>query len=392
MKKIIVLSYSLTQASAEAYHQIICELKKKGYSVRLVGLISEIYFPVRKFAFQSYQKHGYETVVLRDKENLEKIISKFKPSVFIADNERSIAVELYKACEEKNIPTILLEHGLNLNPGILYRLRFLSLIKRIGNRILHFMGKTSGSMSAQLNFSICLYGGRNYQIYRNFGVAKQRLHDTGFPYFDLVKRAKTENVKNFKNKKDKNKKEKTVLFISSGISKYTNNQQDLDNFYNYVVEIAKELNNNCRFFIRQKPGAEDFSKISSSMKEKLIKFNISFLPPGKASFVEITAYDLIAGDPSVVLLEAMILKKPVIIFQYANLSHVTDFINEVWRKKLQTIVIRNVGEISNLSSRVFSDSYEERLKKNLKKYEKYLFCRLDGHAGARVAEVIIKSL
>lgn len=172
-----------------------------------------------------------------------------------------------------------------------------------------------------------------------------------------------------------NNDKKVVLFTStwvksgmSALNKWKNKLQDLAETYNILVTIHPWNSKNDKKEISETPGV--------------------YLIPDEYTLPYIMISDFCVGDTSTILCECCALDKPLITFKTPCSKRSLTSTNEILDKI--SIRINDFSEIVPAIQKYISEpdfKKKERAEANL-----YMFDNLDGKAGKRVAEEIIKLL
>lgn len=410
MKKITVMSHALTPQSVGSFQTIVANLERRGFEINHIGVTeSSTMKNVRKATGAAYQKFLKNVYVLPDIDdhnfvpNVEKIIARHKPDVFLTDNERIISVFLINYLQEKMVPSVMVDHGYLSKPPLIYMNPFCRMFKhqfdmlrnyRIrNNRHLDLKQKVKLLMSnpsgTKGDYLICAGNMLNKNNYLKFGVPEKRITLTGFSYFD--------NVVSYKKSLPPPHslipaRRKKILIISSGIGMITGKRKDAETFADFVINAACLLSRDFDLTMRFKPGENIFSMLSPLTSQKLKSAHLMFDNLQDKSYQAVASHDLVMGDASFVLLEALIFHKPVIVFRYHSSSLYDYHLDYFFKTRSGMLILDNPPQVQEYVVTAFSKGYQHLLKENLKKNESDFFTKLDGHAGERVADVIQKTL
>lgn len=414
-KKINLLVLANAIHSVESYRQVASSLKKQGFEVNVLGLSPRKWneskfdnvgtsFTKHKYKYYEIPRINYKTEKLvtgKKYKNqfkksidtilnfLENILKKEKVDVFVTDGDRHIPILISKYLSSRGIPTVLIDHG--LGNGFSYALVYKNIIRKKiidASRLIFYkiptLLKKQNDFEAFLdNPRIKLFGENekcflcsfckiNSSFYKKYEVNTNNIFDTGYPYFDKVYQ------ESFKEKKI-GRKTKKVLFVSTGFGIW---KKELgEDFYNKAESFKTMKGKNLDIFVRLKPG-EKFPS-----ERKSVKFDDNRIMSYKA----VRNYDLVVGDASMVLLEALLLKKPVVILRNKKAVLVDKIVLEVWRKYLDVIAVDDAQELKNVLKIALSRSYQLKIYENFLKYKNEILNGFDGKAASRVAKVILKA-
>ncbi len=412
MKKITILSHALTQQCVDSFQAIVSDLSKRGYEIEHIGITeSSTLKSVRQAANDAYHKLLKNVYALPNIDEddfipcVENIINRHHPTIFLTDNERIISIFLIHYLQEKNIPSVMVDHGYLSKPPFFY----LNPVFRLVKHELDIFKKNMISQStnsdlkqkAKLlmncppgtkgNYPICAAGGLNKTNYLRYGVDAKRISVTGFPYLDHVISYKKSSRQRQDVKNDSGNRKK-ILIISSGIGMLSGQKEDAEKFINFVITIARLAGENFDIILRFKPGENIFSMLSTKTLSQLKSANLRFDDSSKKSYFSVVKSDLVMGDASTVLFEAVIFNKPVIVFRYSKIQSYDNDLNYFFRKRMGFLIMENPFAAEALIKKALTSSYRRFLAKRLKENEYHFFCNLNGRAAERVGEIITKSV
>lgn len=429
MKKITIISFASDTHVVDSYHSIISYLKEK-YDVCHIGITSELWYKGTGFAKNQYESYGYEAFYLPRISNnktqitfdpnssteinnsipsinsfIKNLIINNNPNIFLFANEEFLPLFVYNIFEEFNIKSILLEHGYGYSLNYLKepKKRFTSLvvsIKKIIKQILKIDSACDNRKKLNLqdlkieefdikpfgkngNYYIATFSEFTFNLLKRNKIAKKRLYKTGYPYIDKIVNLSSKEIT-----KKENEKRKKILFVSSGWG--SGGGEDVKiaiNFYNSIIKLASFLQNNYDIFLRLKPNEDLNLFLDSDILTKIENLKIQYDDNSLPSYESINNYDMLIGDSSMVLLEAIILKKPFIVLKYNNNKDILYYFNKYIMKKINPTTIDG----NNFSDKIndsFKPSYLRKLYKNLKQHQKYLFNSIDGNSGKRISQLI----
>lgn len=399
-KNLRIVSFALTRAMVDAYFETIKRLERHGYRVNHVGLVDPNCPQGSTVAEVAYRQYHWPVTKISPglshqalREFIERFCNHYQPDVFLIDNERPLMVSIIKIISEKKIPIVFIGNCPFSPTPLIYNNWFLRLLKKSVDAIKIFFLPSLLTVppGCQGDYEMCVYAGKDFLTLRKYGVNEKRIHLTGYPYFD----------KAFKKaiKQKQKRKLKKILIVSTGWGILTNCLENALNFYNFVIQIANvaKRQNRYSFFLRLKPGEDINSFLPQDKIEKIKSCGISLIKTETRSLDILNKYDGIIGDASQVLIEALILRKPILVFKYGQTkssiynSYNKD-IKELWQEKLHVLTLERPAEILSFLPHFFSKKYLNDLRVGFKKEEKELFCKLDGKAGKRVADVIMDAV
>lgn len=164
------------------------------------------------------------------------------------------------------------------------------------------------------------------KIYVNNGLAENAIKVTGQPYFQYVKLFFRPN----------NNEVKKVLFISEPLKETYGSDQKVKQKKGYteyeiisnVIETFRELNNDSKIFIsvrlHPKDSVNKYDNLFSILKSKDKKIEFSY-DDEPDNIKSILSSDLVVGMTSMMLLEAILLGKPILSVQI-NLKETDEFV------------------------------------------------------------------
>ncbi len=430
-KKISIISLACAPFAVEAYDETVKCLEKKGCEITHIGFSVKNWIPSDYHdVSMTYRKFNYPVFVIprvnpesmqiacvpdyrfefqRSFAEIHKwlvaMIRQYHPDIFLIDNERPVTILIAKMLkEDARIPVIAFGyHSFIYSYNRIYRniywkkiIDLFRLFKYgIPKRIKRLLGKNDWEIFVSCpkvdlfgeNESdiICSASGIDTKTMIKYGVSASKIIEVGSPYFD-----KAVNYKNkFRTLVDKRSKKK-ILIISSAFA-YGNKSKIINNYYELVCRMVNKLSDKYDFYLRFKPSVMLPDFLPKRIKKIINKIKTD--DNSKTAYEAIYHYDLIMGDVSFVLYEALIGKRPIAMFNYRqpqNVSEINFLKKEVGIKEIK---IENTdSEIDSIISVAFSKKYLELILKNFKNQEYNLFYKLDGKCGERAAAIITKTL
>ncbi len=318
-------------------------LDKKKYSV--LGGAIEYYFGSRKRFFE----------IVDFVEGFRNFLKMESPSmVFLPDETIDIGRAVSYVCKMENVPCLVMQHGSITDEGAEPTESY--AIKKIvfGKAIKDFLA------------------GR--------GMNAEKIEITGSPLYDSFSRKiNREEVEILKEKFGIEKNDKVVLFASTG-----DNNRALPRL-SALFEFAKK-NPNLKIIIKQHP-AEYHKKKYENFYIRLAEKNLINIAVSKDELRTLLYFsDVFITDFSTTILEALIVKKPIILMNFEReflYKNYPQFKGVIWH-------VYNKNE--------FMEAMLEALKTKMgKKEEKYIhkiiewnMYRADGNASKRILQLIEK--
>lgn len=407
-----LISFTSSKVIVDSYHRIIASLKSQNVLVNHIGIASDFWYVGN--AYSAYTSYGYEAFQLprisgnqvswwKEKninneylQSLESIYLFFKeiiakrcPNAFLfADDQGPIEKFIIRIFNDNHIPVVMLEHGhcvIVLNPQRPWLDRY------------SIENKTTSSIENTLNiypegfngnYYICSYSGISTIALISNGIHSSRIKDTGYPLWDLIYQLREVN------KEKNNNEKKKILFVSSGWGMFGDTYKEGgSNFYNFFISLCYILQDHYEIYLRLKPGENLLDTLNENLLSKINTLNFTYDDNSVSSYDTIQHYDLILGDHSTMLIEAMLLDVPVVLLRNP-IKNVPGYITYT-----NFLTLLTLDEITNDSEKIIStietalsDKYLVYQKEQLQKNEKYLFHILDGKAGYRVAQVLLEAI
>lgn len=418
--------FTLTSARHEvdAYHHVIEALKKRIYIRAHMGISTDLWYSGNSLgAYLKYSYEGehlprpsgqttswwYSPNILQEfresmpslKQFILNLIDSKKPGVFLIDDDTWILeVFIIQLFNERKIPVVLLEHG----PGFAYSLEVKGEIlshtirQSMGNLLSNLKYKImTACMGPQLprvrsfglngKYLICTYSKKTREILTKHGVNPNIIRDTGFPAFDSIIKSKP-----FLTENHKQRTRRRVLIISSGRGRFGDKDYAVT-YYKFIVKLYAILK--CRYdcYLRLKPGEDLAEFLNKNVLNDLLSCGIEFDDNKVLSEVAIPEYDLIIGEPSNLLYEAILLERPVILI---DSDHTSKICSPTWHFLyligMLTIDDRLTAyEIKEFVESAVRPDYLIGLTAKFRENADYYFNNcIDGRAGERIADVVME--
>jgi len=218
------------------------------------------------------------------------------------------------------------------------------------------------------------------------GVAPSRLRPTGYPYLDQYARRRQTLIARPKPNRPK------LLIVSSGCGIF--GQLDRARcFYKLAIEVIEDLKDFYEIVFRFKPGETLDLFLEPHMIKRLMATEVA-LDWSTANLSEtLPKYDLVLGSGSSILLEALILKVPVVIFadELDYLLKHSHPMGKILGSMLNCLSLKTSADARTMVCEALSPHYLAHLDQAMFAYEEPLFHRLDGQSGKRVAQIILEA-
>jgi len=288
-------------------------------------------------------------------EGIKNFIDKEKPSIFILPDEFiDIGRAVSYICKKKKIPCLVMQHGLISNDLFESKETF-------ANKKIVF-----GKFAKDFLISI--------------GMPNEKIVVTGSPVYDsLINEKISEQDKRMLRDKFGIGDEKVILFAS------TWNLERAERRLRILFKIVKKIPN-LKIIIKQHPSEYHQKKFEKFYLEFAKKYGVSVIVSKRNMGEMLQISDIYITDFSTTVLEALILKKPIILtnfekeFTYENYP---EFPRLIWHADNYDDVYRAI--INSLKYKP-SEKQEEFRKKIIKSN----IYRDDGKATERIVELIKK--
>jgi hypothetical protein len=430
---LVIFSTASSAHVVDAYQEIIAALNSEGVTVKHVGLSLDLWNG--RNASEAYRQYGceifdiprasgnntpawhtqdihkeiYDSLGLLRKL-IEQVTAQFSPDVFlIADDRGQLEVSMIRYFNARKIPVVLLEHGVFYkdNPEITIGYKLGNYAKKLSEFCLNLMRPIRRLLKPQDyyyklarvnkfghngNCLICSYSEMTKERLLKYDIPPSKIRDTGFPHFDRFFRAAQANLnKQSPTSEDNGLK---ILLISSGQGIFGRRER-AEKFYNFLLKLVNAMKDSYKIFLRLKPGERLESFLNEELLNLIKQSKIEFDNNTRSLLDVLPNYNLIMGEPSSVLLEAVIMKKPVILTKYydsqeqGQIKIPLDFILD---DILGILKLTDYTQVNEAITAALSEDYINRCSRKLVENERFLFHRLDGKAGYRVAQVILEQV
>lgn len=345
-----ILLFSRDPGGANTVAPLYKKLMDKGYEVMLYG---------KDIALSKYNQYELTGMDINDKlecisqEEIHKFLLKESPDFLITGTSADDFTEkyLWKSAEKLNIKSFAI-----LDQWVNYGVRFSQFSV---NELEEY---NRNKKHPYLPYRILVMNEYAKQQIINEGINEEKIIVSGQPYFDYLieKQENTDKCKITDLKKALCKNEDTVLvtYVSEPISKTYNENDESEHywgytertifkqFFNIINTIAEAYKINIKLIIRLHPKEDDnnYDDIIDYIDSKYI----SILTDKKIDgFNLMCASDLICGMSSMFLIEAAIIRKPIVSMQMGL-------------KRENSFILHKKGILKSIL-------YEKDLEKKLKK-------------------------
>jgi glycosyltransferase involved in cell wall biosynthesis len=223
----------------------------------------------------------------------------------------------------------------------------------------------------------CVSGPRSESLWRESMKAKKKIVVTGQPRFDILARANTvydehEIRKKFGLASDK----KTLLWVTDSGLPLEEKRRNISVVYN-TINLLKNL----QLIIKPHPAEDQLFAYSEN------KTYVPIMVKGNASMAELLfGCDAMMTKSSTTVLEAAILRKPVIVLNLSGKPDALPYVEE----GVAVGVYREVDLASAIQNVLYNTEVRERLLEEQSKFAYENAYVQDGKASERVAELILQ--
>jgi hypothetical protein len=145
---------------------------------------------------------------------------------------------------------------------------------------------------------------------------------------------------------------------------------------------------------RFKPGERPHVAAYSDLVAEMGALGVQF-DDGDIEFHQaIQDYDLVLGEPSGALFEAVMVRKPTVLLDYSDrLYGRRDWsLGRMLREYLELLCLRDLSQAETIITQALTAAYAGHLSRQLRRYEEFLFNKVDGNAGLRVSQVLLETI
>jgi len=238
------------------------------------------------------------------------------------------------------------------------------------------------------DYLICTYGQLTSNVLIQHGVKSSLIRGTGYPYLDrFVVASKERRPTRRSNGRPR------LLIVSTGHGIF-GDLLGARRFYDFLSDIISPLGRDYEIVLRLKPGEDVTLFLDDDRIEQLRSLSLKYDDNTVPSLQALPQYDLVLGDASSVLLEAIILNIPVIVFSYSG-SFQTRYkcsMESILRNDLGILALESASEAPSAMKYALSIEYAAELRSRLETNSEFLFNGLDGQASDRVGRVMLEAL
>jgi len=414
---ISILSFGHSRYIITAFHEVIYFLSSINIQVEHIGISPDLWYtPESHKCAQAYKEYDCEFHFLPREQGkktsfwftpeinkelnrslpmiarfLYEMVKKYKPDVFIiGDDWGALEVFVMQYFNWKRIPIVFMEHG----PAIFncQLMENVQLKKRMqqdwSNEKYHVPNVNIPGLNA--DYLICSYSEPSGKMAIKLGVNSACIRNTGFPYFDKIYREKA----NFLKKKKCERKK--ILLVSNGRGSFGGQYaESAVEYYKFLITMIRELQPQYDIYLRLKPGEDIKSFLAPKVLQEFNELKFTYDDNAIESYKAIQKYDLMIGEMSTVLLEALIIGIPAVLIHNSN----DNFENKrpisngyFFQNFIDVLTITDSSEMKESVKHALSEDYLRNCCDSLKENERYFFHKLDGKISERVAQVIYEAI
>lgn len=422
-QKFVLMSLAATPHIVEAFHQVSRALSEERL-VQHAGLSPDHWYAGS--ASSTYQRLGISSVRLfrprgsrepwwldqniehqfaqaipRIRHQVRERIASIRPDAFIlGDDNGPLEILVIRVVEECGVPVVYVEHAPDLRalvwptrtqqtwralrslPGQLRRLS-----SHVGNRRLD--PAALRPRPKRDTYPVCAYSGMSVELLRRLGVAEHRIRNTGFPWMDVIVGSSRREPGDRSHERG-NK----ILCVSSGWALFgVQHGPRSDSFFKLVIGIAKALPDEYTLTFRPKGDELNLNSASRRWVDALHGAGVRIAETDLPSYEAIQNFDVVMGDVTSVLIEAIVSRIPTVLLHHAD---VPDRSNPY---KLETLLSERFSLLSiphpAAAERILGESltleYLRHQEDRLHADDGYSFPRPDGRCASRVANEILRA-
>lgn len=428
MKRLQILSLANTRYVVEAYVETAHAAERLGHEVSHLGVALDLWYGGS--AGLEYAKHSCDVAVLPrpsgnatpwwhspdiDYETAASIpaliqffrrtIREHRPDVFlISDDQGPIEATVIRLMNDEVVPVLLLEHGFGFSLGPVQRQSLLART-RLGAR--HFRAGVSDLLETRHpqplaprrrpsipkvrpfghngRCTVCAYSGFTSAELVRHGVPRRVVRHTGFPYFDQIVRLAGRSPNHAL---DSRPQRRHLLVLSSGGTRFGWSDRRLAAWHR-DLEIAKIAADSWHVTLRLHPG-ESIETLPDGIRFELLASPVTIDSADEAARDSLRSYNLLVGEPSTVHQEAAILGVPSVALGRPpappRLQGITTA--ELLEAALGMLVLRPSDDVEATLDAASRPEYGLSLADAVRRTGRLVYDN-DGHAGERIAEVIV---
>ena len=320
---------------------------------------------------------------------LENLTAAAQPDVFlIGDDWGPLEVFVMEFFNWKRIPVVFLEHA-----AAVFNAPFAKtgetgakIRQDWENKRYHLPQVCPSGQNAE--YFICSYSAPSMQMMVQSGVDSSVLRGTGFPYFDRIVRARREA------QAKKTSRKKKLLMISNGRGTFGGTfRQSALSYYKFLTEIIPKVQDDYEIALRLKPGENPEKFLTPEVLHELGIQNMRIDDNALESYEAIQKYDVVVGEMSTVLVEALMLNTPVVLVDLQSDPLRRKQLDNRWFLKhvIGVVTISDASNPREIIDAAASANYLANCTAKLHKYQGYFF-NIDGMSGKRCAQVIFEAV
>jgi len=300
---------------------------------------------------------------------MEKILKIKKPDIGLILHELNFWGKIFTyLLYQQGVPIVSLQEGLHPGGG---REWLRTLLLR-----------------AEYSSKVCVWGEETKRTFLDVGVPKEKIEIVGSCQYDELLKIPINKMKEIKEnimeEFEISPHKKIILFINTKLSFFYNITKEeagrmIDSLIDYVSR-------NDDLFLILKWHPVDDRSFTREKDRKINKYkNIVALYSGDITQL-IIASDLIIGFYSTSIIEALLLKKPVIEVNFTGKDFLYSFAREGVASKLDRV--EDLWKVKELAYKGIDD----QIKKQISQYLGRMLYKLDGNSNKRIIKVIKKLL
>lgn len=210
------------------------------------------------------------------------------------------------------------------------------------------------------------------------GLSPDRIHRTGYPYFD--------EVHAFVERADLRQAGDGVLLISSGSGLFGWSQRAEE--VNHLIEsTVAQLGDRLPVTIRLKPGEQPETALSRPVLDQLDAGLAVLDDAATPSYESAFRHAVVLGEYSTVMVEAVLVGRPVATWDLTSDRARVDRYSQAFHRQLGVIQISSSDDPTSVFDALTDEAYIRQIRTGLLRNEDAFFHGFDGSSAARVAEV-----